>query len=146
MKSIPKLAALSFALLSTSVFAASGVTYKSPYCGCCKEWVKHMEENGFEMKSEDHVNMNPIKMKLGIKPQLASCHTTVIDGYLFEGHIPASDVKAFLEQKPKLAGLAVPGMPVGSPGMEYGDQKDPYDVIGFTKSGMTMVFNSHNKD
>ncbi|MDD1794426.1 DUF411 domain-containing protein [Enterovibrio makurazakiensis] len=144
MKTLPKLAAFSLALLSASTFAATGITYKSPYCGCCKEWVKHMEDNGFEMTAEDHVNMNPIKQKFGIKPQLASCHTTVIDGYVFEGHIPASDVKKFLAEKPKLAGLAVPGMPMGSPGMEYGDEKDAYDVVGFSHVGMTMIYNSHN--
>ncbi|MEI8610771.1 DUF411 domain-containing protein [Enterovibrio norvegicus] len=144
MKNLPKFAALSLVLLSTSTLAATGTTYKSPYCGCCKEWVKHMEDNGFDMISEDHVNMDPIKVKFGIKPQLASCHTTVIDGYVFEGHIPASDVKSFLEKKPKLAGLAVPGMPMGSPGMEYGNQKDAYNVVAFSHTGMTMVYNKHN--
>lgn len=135
----------SAALFSASAFATEVLTYKSPYCGCCTEWVEHMEDAGFTVKVEDHENMNPIKQKLGLTPQLASCHTAVIDGYVFEGHVPAKDIQRFLAEKPNLAGLAVPGMPMGSPGMEYGNEKDPYHVIGFTKNGMTTVYNSYNQ-
>lgn len=145
MKTFAKLAVFSLALLSTNALAATAVTYKSAFCGCCTAWVEHLKENGFKVRVEEDENMNEIKRKWGIKPALASCHTTVIDGYVFEGHIPASDILTFLEEKPKLAGLAVPGMPMGSPGMEYGDKKDPYDVIGFSSDGSMMVFNSHNK-
>ncbi len=128
-----------------AIAAQESITYKSAQCGCCTEWVDYMEKNGFDIIVEDRNDMAQIKEKLGIHPTLASCHTTVIDGYVFEGHIPASDIKDFLSEKPKLSGLAVPGMPIGSPGMEYGDRKDPYNVIGFTESGMTTIFSQHNK-
>lgn len=140
-----KIIMTTIAMFSASAFATDVVTHKSPYCGCCSEWVKHMEDEGFNVKVIDHENMNPIKQKLGIAPQLASCHTAVIDGYVFEGHVPAQDIKTFLAEKPKLAGLAVPGMPMGSPGMEYGNKKDAFDVVGFTKTGMTVTYSSYNK-
>lgn len=140
-----KLATLSFAMVTGSAFATDMLTYKSPYCGCCKEWVKHMEDAGFNVTVEEHKNMNPIKEKLGIKPELASCHTAVIGDYVFEGHIPADDIKAFLESPPKNAkGLAVPGMPVGSPGMEYGDKKDPYHVYAYNEKGQVYSFRAYN--
>lgn len=140
-----KLLLASLTLVAGSAMAAQGTVYKSPYCGCCKEWVKYMEDHGYEIEVVNMENLNPIKAKLGLRPQLASCHTAVIDGYVFEGHIPVEDINSFLAKKPKLAGLAVPGMPMGSPGMEYGNQKDAYNVLGFTKSGMTMVYNKHNQ-
>ncbi|CCN85141.1 CopG protein [Vibrio nigripulchritudo SFn27] len=131
---------------SATAMAAQVVTHKSPYCGCCSEWVKHMEEAGFDVEVKDHKNLNPIKQKLGVSPELASCHTAEIEGYVFEGHIPASDIKAFLDNPPKQAvGLAVPGMPLGSPGMEYGDKKDQYDVYAFNKKGHTFVYATHNE-
>lgn len=145
MKTFAKFAVFSLAFLSANALAASAVTYKSPFCGCCTAWVEHLKENGFDVSVKEDANMNEIKRKWGILPELASCHTTVIDGYVFEGHIPASDIKTFLLKKPKLVGLTVPGMPMGSPGMEYGDKKDPYDVLGISKDGTTSVFNSHNK-
>ncbi|MGR6833498.1 DUF411 domain-containing protein [Aliivibrio wodanis] len=141
-----KLALLPFVLFSTSAFATTEVmTYKSPYCGCCTEWVEHMEDNGFTVKIEDHEDMNPIKQKLGVEPRLASCHTAVIDGYVFEGHIPADDIKKFLAEPRDFKGLAVPGMPMGSPGMEYGDKKDKYQVVAFKENGKLALFNTHNE-
>lgn len=140
-----KLTFASLLFLTTSAYASTEVmTYKSPYCGCCSEWVEHMEDNGFTVKIEDHENMNPIKEKLGIEPRLASCHTAVIDGYVFEGHIPAEDIKQFLAEPRDFNGLAVPGMPMGSPGMEYGDKKDTYQVIAFKENGKLAIFNTHN--
>jgi len=137
---------VSFVLFSTSAFASTEVTtYKSPYCGCCTEWVEHMEDNGFTVKIEDHEDMNPIKEKLGVEPPLASCHTAVIDGYVFEGHIPADDIKKFLADPRDFKGLAVPGMPMGSPGMEYGDKKDTYQVVAFKENGKLALFNTHNE-
>lgn len=131
---------------SATAMAAQVVAHKSPYCGCCSEWVKHMEEAGFDVEVKDHKNLNPIKQKLGVSPELASCHTAEIEGYVFEGHIPASDIKAFLDNPPKQAvGLAVPGMPLGSPGMEYGDKKHQYDVYAFNKKGHTFVYATHNE-
>lgn len=141
-----KLTLASFILLSSSAFASTEViTYKSPYCGCCTEWIEHMEDNGFNVKIEDHEDMNPIKQKLGVEPRLASCHTAVIDGYVFEGHIPASDIKKFVADPKDFKGLAVPGMPMGSPGMEYGDKKDKYQVVAFKENGKLALFNTHNE-
>lgn len=133
-----KLKLLTFAMLATvsaNVLAADVINHKSPYCGCCGEWTKHMEENGFTVEEKLHDDMNAIKRDLGIKnEQLYSCHTAEINGYVFEGHIPAEDIKAFLENPPRNAkGLTVPGMPMGSPGMEYGDKKTATRSTPLTK-------------
>ena len=129
------------ALLSGQALAADVINHKSPYCGCCTEWTKHMQDAGFNVDEKLHENMNPIKQKLGITPELASCHTAEIDGYVFEGHIPAEDIKAFLENPPRNAkGLAVPGMPMGSPGMEYGNEKDEYSVYAFNEKGHVFTY------
>ncbi|KHT48889.1 DUF411 domain-containing protein [Vibrio sinaloensis] len=137
-----KLIALTtLALMSGHVLAADVLNHKSPYCGCCTEWTKHMQEAGFNVEEKLHENMNPIKQKLGVKPELASCHTAEINGFVFEGHIPADDIKAFLDNPPKNAkGLAVPGMPMGSPGMEYGDKKDEYSVYAFNDKGQVFEY------
>lgn len=128
-------------LMSGHVLAADVLNHKSPYCGCCTEWTKHMQEAGFNVEEKLHDNMNPIKQKLGVKPELASCHTAEINGFVFEGHIPADDIKAFLDNPPKNAkGLAVPGMPMGSPGMEYGDKKDEYSVYAFNEKGQVFEY------
>lgn len=134
----------SLLLLSGHVLAADVLNHKSPYCGCCTEWTKHMQEAGFTVEEKLHDDMNPIKQKLGIKPQLASCHTAEINGFVFEGHVPAQDIKAFLENPPKNAkGLAVPGMPMGSPGMEYGNEKDAYSVYAFNEQGQVFEYRSY---
>lgn len=137
-----KLIALTtLALMSGHVLAADVLNHKSPYCGCCTEWTKHMQEAGFNVEEKLHENMNPIKQKLGVKPELASCHTAEINDFVFEGHIPADDIKAFLDNPPKNAkGLAVPGMPMGSPGMEYGDKKDEYSVYAFNEKGQVFEY------
>jgi len=128
-------------LLSGNAVATDVLNHKSPYCGCCTEWTKHMQDAGFTVEEKLHENMNPIKQKLGVTPELASCHTAEINGYVFEGHIPADDIKAFLENPPKNAkGLAVPGMPMGSPGMEYGDKKDEYSVYAFNEKGQVFEY------
>ncbi|EGR0037343.1 DUF411 domain-containing protein [Vibrio vulnificus] len=131
--------------LSANVLAADVINHKSPYCGCCGEWTKHMEENGFTVKEELHEDMNTVKQKLGLKnDQLYSCHTAEINGFVFEGHIPAEDIKAFLENPPRNAkGLVVPGMPMGSPGMEYGDKKDSYSVYAFNEQGQVFEYRRH---
>ncbi|UXI02653.1 DUF411 domain-containing protein [Photobacterium sp. TY1-4] len=123
-----------------------GTNYQSPYCGCCKDWVKHMEENGFKLDIEYQQDLTPTKTKLGIRPAYASCHTAQIQGYTFEGHVPAEEIKRFLADKPaNLIGLATPGMPMGSPGMEYNDQKDPYNVVAFDKDGNTQIWSRHHQ-
>ncbi|MES2663791.1 MAG: DUF411 domain-containing protein [Pseudomonadota bacterium] len=116
--------------------------YKSPTCGCCKAWIDHAEENGLQTKTIDTDELVELKAKLGIASEYRSCHTAVSDqGYVFEGHVPAKLVKRFLEEKPENAlGLAVPGMPMGSPGMEVEDQFDPYDVVLLKKDGSSEVY------
>ena len=116
------------------------VVYKSATCGCCSDWVKHMEENGFEVKTNNVDRLGEYKEQANVPYGLGSCHTGFIDGYVIEGHVPASDVKRMLTERPKIRGLAVPGMPMGSPGMDYGNKKDAYKVISYTKSGTTAVF------
>ncbi|WP_162063304.1 DUF411 domain-containing protein [Vibrio taketomensis] len=127
-----------------SAWATDVINHKSPYCGCCTEWTKHMQDAGFTVKEKLHDDMNAVKQKLGVAPKLASCHTAEIDGYVFEGHIPADDIKAFLANPPKNAkGLAVPGMPMGSPGMEYGDEKDSYAVYAYNERGQVFEYRFH---
>lgn len=116
--------------------------YKSPTCGCCTKWVSHLQENGFEVETIDLQDMNSVKEEVGISRQLASCHTAKAGDYVIEGHVPAGDIKRLLKERPDVAGLTVPGMPMGSPGME-GHRKDNYDVLTFTRTGETAVFSSH---
>ena len=126
-----------------SVAGATEVTvYKSPTCGCCKQWVEHMRANGFSVKIQDMSDVMPYKARYGVTPELASCHTAVVDGYAIEGHVPAADIKRLLKERPKIQGLAAPGMPSGSPGMEQG-HKDPYDVLSFDKAGKVSVYAKH---
>ncbi|WP_405023263.1 DUF411 domain-containing protein [Marinospirillum sp.] len=118
-------------LLASPAWADSVMqVYKSASCGCCKDWVTHIEEAGFEVEAHDLSDVNSKKQELGLPYQLASCHTAVIDGYVIEGHVPASDIKRLLSERPEITGLAVPRMPHGSPGMETGRQ-DPYEVVSF---------------
>ncbi len=118
------------------------VVYKDPNCGCCKNWIDHLRKHGFKVTSHDTRDMNTVKANSGVKSDLQSCHTAMVGGYVVEGHVPAADIQRLLKQRPKIAGLAVPGMPMGSPGME-GPTTDKYDVIAFEKSGRTKVFSRH---
>ena len=117
--------------------------YKSPSCQCCSRWVSHLEANGFKVKAINVKDVIPYKKKGGVTPKLASCHTAFVNGYVVEGHVPASDIKRMLKEKPDIKGLTVPEMPVGTPGMEVGNKKDPYDVISFDKNGKTKVYKSY---
>lgn len=117
--------------------------WKSPTCGCCTNWIEHMEAAGFEVEAHDVPDVVAVKARYGIPPSTHSCHTALVDGYLIEGHVPAEDVQRLLEERPEVTGLAVPGMPLGSPGMEVGNQKDPYDVLTFAGDGSTTVYSSH---
>jgi len=120
--------------------------WKSPSCGCCKDWVAHMEANGFAVKVHDSGN-TAMRGRLGIPMALGSCHTALVAGYALEGHVPAADVKRLLAQRPQAVGLAVPGMPVGSPGMdgpEYGTRRDRYEVLLVRKDGSHSVFATYN--
>lgn len=119
--------------------AADVVVYKSPTCDCCAEWIKHMEQAGFTVAVENRGDLSPIKAEYGVPRKLQSCHTAKVGGYLVEGHVPADLVQRMLNEKPDIKGLAVPGMPMGSPGME-GPYKDEYDVIAMGKDGRTKVY------
>ena len=140
--SLKKWIAVVSLLVSMPVFAAEVTVYKSPTCGCCKKWVKHMRANGFDVVAKDVGNVNRIKSQLGVQPKLASCHTAIVDGYLVEGHVPAADVKRMLKDKPNIKGLTVPGMPMGSPGME-GHRKDKYEVLSIGHDGKTRTYAKH---
>lgn len=139
-----KLALLALLAVPAAVLAAAGqvVMHKDPYCGCCTAWAEHMRSNGFDVKELVSKDMSSIKLAHGLTRELASCHTAVIDGYVIEGHVPAADVKRLLAEKPAVAGLSVPGMPMGSPGME-GPVYQPYSVVSFTKDGKVEIFSRH---
>lgn len=131
-------------LSSAPVFADEEITvYKSPTCGCCKKWISHLKNNGFKVTAYDVKDVRPIKQRSGVRPEQASCHTALVGGYVVEGHVPAKDIKRMLKEKPKITGLTVPGMVVGSPGMEQGSRKDPYKVMTINKSGPSKVYAEH---
>lgn len=113
--------------------------YKTPQCGCCKAWVTHLRDNGFQVETMDMPDLSLIKQKYGVKPALQSCHTAVVNGYVVEGHVPADVIRKLLRERPAVAGIAVPGMPSGSPGME-GVLKQPYDVFTFDRAGRSRVY------
>lgn len=114
--------------------------YKSPSCGCCSKWVDHVKAAGFKTQIHDLENVGAIKQKYGVPAELASCHTVLVSGYVLEGHVPADVIRKLLAGKPRIVGIAVPGMPAGSPGMEMGARKDRYDIIAWTRSGKQSVF------
>ena len=113
--------------------------YKDPNCGCCKEWVKHLEANGFKVETMDMPDLSLLKQKNGVKPEIQACHTAIVGGYVVEGHVPADIIKKMLKEKPAIAGLAVPGMPQGSPGMD-GGTRERYNVLTFDRAGRTTVY------
>jgi len=124
--------------------APQATVYKSPYCGCCTDWEDHLREYGFEVESVERNDMNPVKQRFGVTRELASCHTAKVDGYVIEGHVPAEDILRLLEERPEgVRGLAVPGMPAGSPGMEIG-RTDPYQVLTFDDQGRVSVYASYD--
>lgn len=116
--------------------------FRAPDCGCCGAWVTHLENNGFVVEVMITDDIQAVKDLHAVPTPLRSCHTALINGYVIEGHVPAADIRTLLDQRPGAGGLAVPGMPIGSPGMEMGEQHDPYDVILWARSGAN-VFSSH---
>ncbi|NWA02429.1 DUF411 domain-containing protein [Pseudomonas gingeri] len=141
MKNPLRLAALSALFISTLVQAAEPLSidvHRDANCGCCKLWISHLEANGFKVNDHVETDMSAVKQRLGVAPRLASCHTAVIDGKFVEGHVPAEQIVA-LSKRADLRGIAVPGMPMGSPGMEAGDRQDAFQVIGLTKYGTDQV-------
>lgn len=116
--------------------------YKNPSCTCCSAWADHMRKAGFRVVTIDTNNLDAVKRRYGVAPEHAACHTAVVNGYVIEGHVPAPDVRRLLAERPSITGLAVPGMPVGSPGME-GAYKQRYQVLAFTRGKSTTVFANH---
>lgn len=136
------LAAAAAVLSPTLLRAGAGIpmmVYKDPNCGCCNKWVSLMRSAGFDVSARDTVDMASIKTRYKVPQALGSCHTALVGGYVIEGHVPADLITRLLKDKPKVLGLAVPGMPVGSPGME-GSPKDAYDIVSFDAAGKTTVF------
>jgi hypothetical protein len=113
--------------------------YKSATCGCCANWVAHLRREGFEVKATDVTDLPAIRAKHKVPDSVASCHTALVGGYIVEGHVPAADIKRLLKERPAVRGIAVPGMPMGSPGME-GPRSDAYDVVTFDAAGNVKVF------
>lgn len=119
------------------------VVYKTPTCGCCRAWVDSMRAAGFALEVHDVADVQPVKQEHGLPGHLASCHTALVDGFVVEGHTPADVIRRLLRERPQVAGIAVPGMPAGSVGMEVpGGRKDPYDIITFTRDGKVSVYES----
>ena len=114
--------------------------YRSPSCSCCGKWIQHVEKNNFKVKDVLTQDMHAIKNKYGVSQKMSSCHTAIVNGYAIEGHVPANDIKALLKMKPKIVGISVPGMPIGTPGMEMKRKADAYDVVGFDKNNQSQIF------
>ena len=127
----------------TSAAPTRITVFKDPNCGCCRSWVEHLRKHGFDVVARDTSGMDRVKSTAAVPAGLHSCHTAFVNGYVVEGHVPAADIRRLLAEKPKVAGIAVPGMPAGSPGMEMGGRADKYDVVAFTRGGQTKVFARH---
>lgn len=134
---VPPMASANVAASSASLIPIK--VYKTPTCGCCKAWVQHLEENGFKVEVMDMPDLSSVKAKYGVKPEMQACHTAVVGNYVVEGHVPADLILKMINEKPAIAGLAVPGMPMGSPGME-GGAKESYAVLSFDSTGKSSVY------
>jgi hypothetical protein len=145
---------LSAALLGAAAWSSHAATprtapvvqvWKDPNCGCCKDWMAVMQQSGFQVQSFDTGN-TAMRQRLGLPKKFASCHTALVDGYVIEGHVNPAEIQRLLRERPKALGLAVPGMPVGSPGMDgpaYGNRRDPYDVLLVQADGSSRVYQSY---
>lgn len=149
------LGTLAAGAIAGSLIGASGQgdgpviqVYKTPTCGCCSDWTGYLDDEGFAVEAEDVTQreLNEIKQEAGLDRSLASCHTAFVGDYVVEGHVPAREIRRLLAEEPDIAGISVPGMPVGSPGMEVGDRKDPYQVVAFDDAGETSVFARYHQD
>ncbi|MFI8739426.1 DUF411 domain-containing protein [Stutzerimonas zhaodongensis] len=135
----PKLAIIAALFMAGSAHAADVIdVHRDANCGCCKDWVKYLQDNGYEVRDHVESNMSAVKQRLGVAPRLGSCHTGVIDGKFVEGHVPVAQIRE-LQQRDDLLGVAAPGMPAGSPGMDYGQPAQAYQVIGLTAKGTDLV-------
>ena len=139
------LALAPLALIACAEAAAATVVevVKSPYCGCCTQWVEHLRAAGFEVRVTDIEDVTPTARRLGVPDDLRSCHTASAGGYAIEGHVPAADIRRLLAERPDAAGIAVPGMPIGSPGMEQGERRQRYATILFGRDGSRRLFVQH---
>lgn len=141
------LQAILISALASPVLAAAAAplvtVYKSEGCGCCEAWIDHLKANGFAVKAHNVDDTSSYRKKFGIPTALGSCHTGIVDGYAIEGHVPAADIKRLLAERPKAKGLAVPSMPLGSPGME-GPRKDPYDVLLVKADGSYSIYKHYS--
>jgi len=120
--------------------AAEVTVYTTPNCGCCTKWAGQLEQAGFDVNVQRVEDLTPIKARYGVGQPLQACHTAVVGGYVVEGHVPADVIQRLLNERPAVTGIAVPGMPIGSPGMEQGGQQETYDVLSFDRSGITKVY------
>lgn len=144
---IVAIASIVLLITTTDAQAANlpeATVYRDPACTCCGGWIEHLKAKGFPVKNVPTADMFAFKHEHGVTDDLASCHTAIIDGYVVEGHVPSDDIKQLLAQKPDINGIAVPGMPVGTPGMEMGNKKDSFAVVAFDKQGQTKVFNQYS--
>lgn len=138
-------AACAAALTTAPVAAAEGpviAVYKSPTCGCCNAWVEHLRENGFDTRAHNVPDVSAYRAKYGVPEALSACHTAVVEGYAIEGHVPAADIRRLLRERPNGKGIAVPAMPLGSPGMPS-PRKDPYETLLFDADGRSVLFERH---
>lgn len=137
---------IGLSLAISSMFAMDGkemTVFKSPYCGCCTQWIDIMKSKGFNVKVQMVDDVMKVNEKLAIHPKNASCHTAIVDGYAVVGHVDYSAVKRMLTERPNIQGITVPGMPIGSPGMEQGDMKQSYNVLSMHKDGSTQIYERH---
>lgn len=139
------LAAMPAAACSGPAKAVEVNVYKSPSCGCCGAWVDHLRSSGMAVVVQDMDDVSPIAAAAGVPNLARSCHTAIVDGYFVEGHVPVPDIRKLLKERPKARGIAVPGMPIGSPGMEQGDTRQPYDTMIVDRNGEMRVFARHNQ-
>lgn len=128
---------------SPSIEALEATVYRDPSCSCCRAWMEHLRSNGFQVSEVQQPNMDDVKQEYNVPDSLRSCHTAIINGTVVEGHVPAEAIKRFLSAESDALGLAVPGMPVGSPGMEAGETQEPFTVFSFDQQGNTKVFNRY---
>ncbi|HIF54188.1 MAG: DUF411 domain-containing protein [Methylococcales bacterium] len=137
------LLSLSFAVVAETEAPIEIEVYRSPKCGCCSKWIAHLEDNNFKVKDFVSNDVQTKKDEVGVPENMASCHTALVNGYVIEGHVPAVDIRKLLKLKPAVIGISVPGMPSGTPGMEMGGKKDPYNVVSFDKDKNYKVFSSY---
>ncbi len=118
---------------------AEVLVYKTPACDCCTKWAEHLRDSGFSVMTEEIADLTQLKRRHGVQKGIASCHTAIVEGYVIEGHVPGEVIRRLLEERPSVVGLAVPGMPMGSPGME-GPFTEPYEILSFDREGRTEVY------